>query len=340
MKINSKKSKVIGRMITAVSLSRIYQQVEEGENFALLSAFVSNVDKKDNLEKQWELMEDVRDLGYGYVPVEGFWMGTSENSVFIYGMTFDEAMELSQRYNQFSFIHGSRGVWGEFSTDGELMQVGEEFHALKLDEEAMAYSQLKGRKFVLAEAKGYLGKNIHISDRKIFIPRIPMPKLVKEGILNFKVSKSAMISILPTYFELWDISDDIISSRWLRGGNYLEKFSFDPLTGEFLLSSPGQDHASEIYNKGNSPYDNYVRGIILHSSKQIVFRPVFPEYIREQYESGRMNEEDVRVKSFDLQYSTMEVLQGSGATNWEFQYNIDNKMMAEQTGDYLTWSRA
>ena len=168
-----------------------------------------------------------------------------------------------------------------------------------------------------------------------------MPKLVKEGMLNYKVINKVAITIPQQQLENWIIDEeDILNSRTRYGNQYPEKFSYNCKTGEFLLSSPSQMHADTIRNSGSGEFDDYVRGIVLRPQKQVAFRAVFPKAVQEAYNRGKLTAEEVGVKSFEAQYAAMEALKAAGATGWEYQFNVTNDMLAQQTGDYLKWSRA
>ncbi len=150
MTLRVHRSKFLSRMLLASSLGRLHQHISSGE-FVIISAFLEDLSKKENMDRQWQLMEDIRTMGYGYIPTVGVWAGIQERSIFIYNMKFEEARTLAQKYNQESFIYGSKGLWAVYNaTTGEIMEMGQEFHPLNIDEEAMAYSQYKNKKFVLS----------------------------------------------------------------------------------------------------------------------------------------------------------------------------------------------
>lgn len=111
-------------------------------------------------------------------------------------------------------------------------------------------------------------------------------------------------------------------------GKLIEKFSWNPVTGELLLVPPPNQHAMV---KGNAPFDDYVRGIILHGQKTVTFRPFWPTW---QQQNSREFNQDAWEVSFDAQEAAEEVLKRHGGSGWTFQYNITNKALQDMTGRY------
>lgn len=135
--------------------------------------------------------------------------------------------------------------------------------------------------------------------------------------------------------KYWTVDEnDILNAVYAPSGEpeqgkVLEKFSWNPVTGEFLLVTPGQQHASL---DGKAPFDDYVRGIILHSRKEVTFRPFWPTW--QQNDRYSSFDEDASEVSFDAQFACQEMLEHHGARGWSFQMNITNVKLEELTGTY------
>lgn len=122
----------------------------------------------------------------------------------------------------------------------------------------------------------------------------------------------------------WNIDEsNILNSTTLTGGE-LGKFSWHPLTGEFIPDDLHGNHASSINNFGSSPFDAYVRGIVLHDRKLVTTRPWMPD--------RSVTGEDASILAFEGQHSAKEMLQRYGLpSNWDFQYNTSNTLLQEMT---------
>jgi len=108
---------------------------------------------------------------------------------------------------------------------------------------------------------------------------------------------------------------------------YIEKFSWNPVTGELLLIHPPQQHASI---QGDAPFDDYVRAIILRNQKKVLFRPFWPTWMRKSlYDSF---DQEAAAVSFDAQWQAKEMVEAHGGQNWEIEMNTNNKALAEMTG--------
>ena len=128
-------------------------------------------------------------------------------------------------------------------------------------------------------------------------------------------------------FWIFDKSDILDAKEEFGNQSHLEKFSWNPVTGEFLLISPGQQHTTV---RGKAPFDDYIRGIILRSRKTVAFRTWWPSWVRSS------PYDDMDAAAFDLNYDGMEaceaMLKKHGGTGWTYQYNIDNRQLQQLTG--------
>ena len=127
----------------------------------------------------------------------------------------------------------------------------------------------------------------------------------------------------PTNGKNWLWSEDILAATTLTG-RPLERFSWNPVTGEFLFIYPGQQHASA---RGQFPFDDYVRGLVFPDRHLVTLRPVVPTW------TDKLSMEEIRDFSFDAQSRTRDVLKShGGAKGWTFQFNINNKDLEAMTG--------
>lgn len=96
------------------SLSRIWQHINNGDTFAVISAYVSNLSEKENLERHEQLRKDIRSFRLGYIEQKSGYSyldkstGTEgivqEKSFFIPEITLAVALGLGREYNQETII--------------------------------------------------------------------------------------------------------------------------------------------------------------------------------------------------------------------------------------------
>lgn len=125
--------------------------------------------------------------------------------------------------------------------------------------------------------------------------------------------------------RFWEYDESDILGATLNN-KPLQKFSWNPVTGEFLFIDPGQHHTSV---RGNASFDDYVRGIILPPSK-VTFRPFWPTWIRSSpYDEF---DEEASAVSWDAQSQAEQMLRKHTAGSWNYQYNINNRALEQMTG--------
>jgi hypothetical protein len=127
----------------------------------------------------------------------------------------------------------------------------------------------------------------------------------------------------------WTYDDNDILAATDHTDRRIQKFSWNPLTGEFLLIPVGQQHASV---DGAAPFDDYVRGIILPERKTVTFRPFWPSWSRASVYAD-FDEENAEL-SFEAQEACERTLKAHGGQGWTYQYNITNNKLEEMTGVY------
>jgi len=137
-------------MILAMSLSRIYKHFKD-EMFGIVTAWKDGETKKENLESMYKLRGDINNMGHGYgIPTVGSWKGKIERSLFIPGISQSDIQELSAKYNQDAYIHGSDGYWVLYDSSGNKLDEGTEFKISSIDDETENYTIWRNRKFQLA----------------------------------------------------------------------------------------------------------------------------------------------------------------------------------------------
>ena len=125
--------------------------------------------------------------------------------------------------------------------------------------------------------------------------------------------------------------DDILATTSV-GGNPIEKFSWNPVTGEILFIHAPQQHATA---KGSSPFDDYVRAIILRKQKKVLFRPFWPTWMRKStYDTF---DEEAGMVSFDAQWEAKEMVERHGGRGWNIEMNTNNRQLQEISGRRWGW---
>jgi len=118
---------------------------------------------------------------------------------------------------------------------------------------------------------------------------------------------------------------NILATRSYR--DPIEKFSWNPVTGEILFVTPPMLHATE---RGRAPFDDYVRAIVLHDRRKVLFRPFWPSWLRKTpYDTF---DEEAAAVSMDAQWHAKEMVEAHGGAGWDIELNTNNRMLAEMTG--------
>lgn len=147
------------------SLNRVYQHVKEKKvpSWGMMTAYRYANTRQENKERNKELENDLRKLGYGFFKVEGHWQecqdtelnyvdcpdsklqDSTEESLFIPGISKKHAHELGKKYEQDAVVYGGNDTNGDahllFKTGNEV-NIGE-FRANKVEQ---AFSKIKGNK--------------------------------------------------------------------------------------------------------------------------------------------------------------------------------------------------
>ena len=95
---------------TESSFSRIIQHIENGVSFAVISAYRSEFKPEENKQRHLQLGKDIQKMGYGFIMQDSGYQyqdGTvaNEQSYFVPTITYKEAIDLGNRYDQESILY-------------------------------------------------------------------------------------------------------------------------------------------------------------------------------------------------------------------------------------------
>lgn len=106
--------KIVNEKLNEASTSRTYNHIVKDDNFAIISPYRTENSDAQNRSNMNSLKQEVRKLGYGFNELIARWVEYDENaeknvasderSLFIHGITKDQAMKLGKKYNQSSII--------------------------------------------------------------------------------------------------------------------------------------------------------------------------------------------------------------------------------------------
>ena len=103
------------------SLSRIMQHISDNKTFGVVSPFRKDNSNKENKDAYAELKNEVREMGYGYIPLMGGYKEekgfVNEKSLFIPNITKDDIMEIGRKYNQDSILFKDKSGFYEIGTN-------------------------------------------------------------------------------------------------------------------------------------------------------------------------------------------------------------------------------
>ena len=125
----------------------------------------------------------------------------------------------------------------------------------------------------------------------------------------------------------FDVNPKNILETKSTTGDLIEKFSWNPVTGEVLFVHPPQQHVTA---QGKDPFDDYVRAIVLHDRRRVLFRPFWPTWVRTS-PYAEFDEEAAAV-NFDAQWHAKEMVEAHGGAGWDIEMNTNNRALAELTG--------
>lgn len=162
--------------LNEASLGRIYQHVVSNpkmKNWGVVTASRGELSAAENKQRNKELEDDLRKMGYGFVHVDGMWqecrkpdteykdcpddmkVPTKEKSIFVPNISQEHIQSLGKKYQQDSVLYADAETRakGEAtfidSKSGEAFNIGQ-FSAGKI---AQGYSKIKGGKVFTFEPK-------------------------------------------------------------------------------------------------------------------------------------------------------------------------------------------
>jgi hypothetical protein len=148
------------RVLTAASLSRIFQHIKDNDSFGMITAFKADLSWKENSARQTQLGKEIRAMGYGFIRVEGHYTYTRkdeegndinavESTAFVIGITLPEITALATRYEQESVVWGEK-LEGEDGNVGIYAASGAQetkFNEVTTQNIEKVFSKFKKRKF-------------------------------------------------------------------------------------------------------------------------------------------------------------------------------------------------
>lgn len=136
------------------------------------------------------------------------------------------------------------------------------------------------------------------------------------------------VGTLPTNAARFTVDLSSLLSTRDHGGRLIEKFSWNPVSGEILFIHPPMQHKTEV---GSAPFDDHVRAIILHDEQRVLFRPFWPLWVQTE---GAYSVFDVAagMVSVVAQCQTIGMLQRHGGRAWRYELNTNNLRLEALTG--------
>ena len=145
--------------------------------FGIMSAFKSNRSPDQNNESNRLLKRKLQELGYGFIPGRGVWVGAPEKSLFIVGIDQPSLQKLSEEFGQQSYVIGDEGKYKIVDTNsGDLWGKGntkDDFHQFSEEEvkgmesgpsEKKNYSRSKGRTLEPRDIARLITEDIRINN--------------------------------------------------------------------------------------------------------------------------------------------------------------------------------
>lgn len=96
------------RSASSTKFGRIFRHLSSGR-YGIVSAFKTNRSEADNMDAQWALATDIRNLNLGYIPIVGKWQRVPERSILIPNIALNDLLALGIKYNQEAMIAGDQG---------------------------------------------------------------------------------------------------------------------------------------------------------------------------------------------------------------------------------------
>jgi hypothetical protein len=127
------------KQISEASLSRVWQHTQSDKPIGLITAFRGEYDREENMSRNRELAAKLRQAGYGYFFVDGYWienegteneMHVAEDSIFVIGPAGSDQQfvqrltKLSNEYNQDGVLIKTQAGAKVYFKDGSTQDLG------------------------------------------------------------------------------------------------------------------------------------------------------------------------------------------------------------------------
>ena len=129
----------------------------------------------------------------------------------------------------------------------------------------------------------------------------------------------------PTNAAAFSVPASAILDARSQDGRRIEKFSYNPQTGEALFIHAPQRHATA---RGEAPPDDYVRAIVLHADRLVLLRPFSPTWAAHLGPARAFDP----LRSFDAHARTRSAILACTPPGWEFFFNVSNSILTARTG--------
>ena len=138
-------------------LSRVWKHFKD-KNFGIISAYLSELSKKENLENQTLLKKEVREKGYGYKEIKGHWRaGKNEDvqfeyALFVPNISKEDIIFLGKKYKQFAVLYADKD---SIILDKLTNAPNEVFTKMEtgLKDGWVSWSEFKGHQFKFSEVE-------------------------------------------------------------------------------------------------------------------------------------------------------------------------------------------
>lgn len=140
------------------------------------------------------------------------------------------------------------------------------------------------------------------------------------------------ITLAPQTMKNWTTDADFILDNTYKYtdmyGNTptIGRFAYNPKTGELVWGPMEEQHAVMIHNQGNSPFDEFVRGV--YDGSKVMLR----WYNTDPYATP----DEIQANSFDAWWDTKKMLEANGMPGgMEVQLGVDTGTIKEELGGEL-----
>lgn len=149
------------RDLNEASLSRIKRHIDKLDSWSIQTAYRGNKTIKENKEAMKRFEQQLKSKGYGFIKLQG--VGQEEDpktgeieqakeiSLFIMGISYEDASKFAKMYEQTGFVYSGPETDGKiilYFQSGEGWKIDSVMNRFKAGRVAQFYSKIKGRPFV------------------------------------------------------------------------------------------------------------------------------------------------------------------------------------------------